>query len=148
METLPVNQLLGPLDSALALAHDHSHSPGLQHLKLEEDTSLELLRAVLRLLDAYAEEIDPVNQIGILLRSAQVGLREPTVEDWAAAKDRIIPLAETAGRKLVHYHARLHVLQLDIETEALSQRPDGRPRWLLVRDLAYPPSNKLSSLSK
>ena len=130
------NQLLGSLDDALA--HGHSHSPGLRYIQLEKNTSTQHLDALFELLNAYIAEIEVVDKLEALLRDAQVGLREPKMQDWEPVKQAIPPLVESAGRKISHYNARLHLLQLDIEKEAYTQRPDKAPEWVTLESLAYP----------
>ncbi|KAJ6441522.1 Peptidase M20 domain-containing protein 2 [Purpureocillium lavendulum] len=130
-------QLLGALDGALD--YDSPCSSGMRSLKVEKNTSTQQLDALLELLIAYVPELAAVDEIEARLRDAQIGLREPTVEEWHRVKNDVLPLAEPVGRRIRHYNARLQLLQIDIEKEALAQWQDGgHPEWIHFESLVYP----------
>lgn len=123
---------LGLLGHALA-------NRGINNLRLYEGLSIETLKSVILLLEAYKHEIAALGEVYELLRSLQVGLREPTSNDEKAVLEHYPPMADPLARRLIHLDARLDVLMSDLEDEHMQAFGDspGRNGWL-VRDRVYP----------
>jgi hypothetical protein len=117
---------------------------GISNLRLYEGLSIDTLKSVIQLLEAYKHEIAAVGEVYELLRSLQVGLRAPTSHDEKAVLENYPPLADQLARQLVHLDARLDVLMAELEDEHMESFGDSPERhgWL-VRDRVYPniPSN-------
>ena len=149
---------LSALDSALSTSYSWHHgrsSGGLENLKLYDELSLETLNSVLEVLKAFEKEIEPLREVYAVLRSLQVGLREPTEDDQQKVMKEVRPLAEPLGKRLKHYHARLGVLGMDMWDEAVRVKEErgkeeGRSgevkvqdvRGTRVKEMVYPRGKK------
>jgi hypothetical protein len=130
-------KLLGHLETALE--RGHRGSSAFDSLRVHKNTSQELKEAVAEVLDAYVREVHNVNQLEQLLRVAQLPLREVKDSEWPAKQEELKPLFDSTGKKLIHYHARLHVIQLDIEKEAIVQSlGEEKDGWIILRHIVEP----------
>jgi hypothetical protein len=91
-------------------------------------------------LKAFEKEIEPLREVYAVLRSLQVGLREPTEDDQQKVVKDVQPLAEPLGKRLKHYDARLGVLGMDMWEEAMRVKEErgkeeGRSGEVKVRDV-------------
>lgn len=130
-------KLLGYLESALD--QGHRGSSAFDSLRVHKGSSQELKETVAEILEAYVKEVDNVNMLEHLLRDAQLPLREVEETEWPAKQTELKPLFDSTGKKLIHYHARLHVIQLDMEKEALLQGlNEDKNGWVVFRYIMEP----------
>lgn len=143
---------LGPLDKALSL-HNHGSTNmagSFQRLRVHRDSTKQLKDAVVEALEAYNKEVKHVEAIETALRERQLGFREPTLKDWHDAWDAIEKLVDGTGNRLMHYHAKLVVLQLDLERDIADREMDEREEregWMYLRHLLEPPKNHKTFLT-
>lgn len=140
---------LGPLSKALAYSSRPSYNNALDNLRLHRDGSHALKTAVIEILEAYMEVAKVVDQIEKTLREKQIGFREPTEMDWAKVWGEMKSLVEATGNKLLHYHAKMRVLQLDVERDAVVRELSRKEEeWVVFRYILYPrPSRGISSFT-
>ncbi|OKL59746.1 hypothetical protein UA08_04923 [Talaromyces atroroseus] len=121
----------------------------ISNLRLYEGLSIDTLKSVIQLLEAYKHEIASLGEVYELLRSLQVGLRTPTSNDEKAVLEHYPPLADQLARRLVHLDARLDVLMAELEDEHMESFGDSPQRngWL-VRDMVYPNILSHSGMSR
>lgn len=141
-------RLMGSLDKALSFGSRSSAHDGIEHLRVHRGNSQEIKDAVIETLEAYSREVESVDEIELALRERQVGFREPVEKDWqdtwADIKDRV----ESTGNKLIHYHVKVRILQLDIEKDAAVNELDQYDGWVVLRHILYPPvGRKTTSFS-
>lgn len=148
VETTSSTAGLGLLQRALSrgsIFHD-----GLASLTLYDGLSLGTLQSVIELLRAYEREIEPLGQVYSLLRQLQIGIRSPAFEDEQRVLRDFPPLADPIAKKLLHYDARLGVLSMDMEDEAIAIHgySAAREGWLVIdRVLKRPRKTSKSLLS-
>lgn len=136
----PAPELLGPLGQALKYDFGERHS--FHTFRVHKSTSSELKESLKQTLDAFAAEIGQVDLLENLLRERQVPLREPEDSDWEGTLEMIRPIMVSTGRRLLHYDARLRVLQMDMEREVRAEEVSGNDGWVVLRDLVYPYQGK------
>lgn len=128
-----------------ALSQSSIFRNGLASLTLYDGLSLGTLQSVIELLRAYEREIEPLGQVYSLLRQLQIGIRSPTFEDEQKVLRDFPPLAVPIAKKLLHYDARLGVLSMDMEDEAVAIHgySTAREGWLVI-DRALKRPRKIS----
>lgn len=151
--TAGVHRTLQPLQKTIFNGTKQAaHSPAdtsFEHLRIHKSSSKDLKEATIEILEAYAEEVERVDEIEHILRERQVGFRAPEAEDWEGAWKAIEGIVEATGRKLMHYHFKMRVLQMDIEKDVLIRElpttGKGVEWWLVPREILYPPRGGKSS---
>ncbi|KAI9898903.1 hypothetical protein N3K66_005364 [Trichothecium roseum] len=127
-----------PLERALDYTN-YGYKNNLLSLKLELNTPGRVRDDVIELLKAYCFEAGALDDIEEQLRRRQVPLREPTSDDdWLDTWELIETDVLQTAKKLMLFHARLQVLQYEIEKEALVNRSEDQLQWVYISELAYP----------
>ena len=127
-----------PLEHALDYTN-YGYKNNLLSLKLELNTPGRVRDDVIELLKAYCFEAGALDDIEEQLRRRQVPLREPTSDDdWLVTWELIETDVLQTAKKLMLFHARLQVLQYEIEKEALVNRSEDQLQWVYISELAYP----------
>lgn len=103
---------------------EYSRNHGIVGLKLYEGLSAKRLKAVVEILQAYEKEIPNLEQIYTVLREAQLTLHQ--VDGYGGytahihqTQRRYLDVAEPLEKRLIHYDARMDVLNMDIYDEAM-----------------------------
>jgi len=138
---------LGLLNRALSPRYIFRDN-GLPSLILYDGLSLRTLRSVIELLEAYEREIESLAPVYSLLHQLQIETRLPTPEDEQKVLRDFPPLADPIAKKLLHYDARLGVLNMGIEDEASAITGDSTARdgWLVIDRVLKKPRRTAKSL--
>lgn len=116
-----------------------SASGPLQGFRVHQGNLPKLKDASIEIFEAYGRELGSIDKIEQILRDKQIGFREPGENEWAIVQQEMLPLITSTGKKLLHYHAKLRVLQLDIEEDVvvkgLHKATDG---WVRPYSVLYP----------
>lgn len=141
----PGSPKLGPLEKALTFGSRSGSHTGLDVLRLHNGSSQAIKDAVIETLEAYSREVEAVDQIELTLRERQVGFCEPEEKDWTETWAEIQSRVESTGNRLLHFHVKLRVLQLDIEKDAVVNELDPANGWVVFRYILYPPVHRKTS---
>lgn len=103
---------------------DHGRNHGILELKLHKDQSFLKLQSLVEILEAYEKEIPNLEKLYTILREGQLALDD---EDGFGGNDsrihqtqrKYLSIAEPLEKRLIHYDARMDVLNMDLLDEAM-----------------------------
>lgn len=103
---------------------EYSRNHGILGLKLYKDLSFQKLQSVVEILEAYEKEIPNLEKLYTILREGQLALYE---EDGFGGYNaqvhqtqrKYLSIAEPLEKRLLHYDARMDVLNMDMHDEAM-----------------------------
>jgi hypothetical protein len=108
-------------------------------LRLFDGLSINVLESVITLLEAYKRQIPAIDEIYVVLRSLEVGLRVPTTDDEQAVRQQYLPLADALAKQLLHLDARMALLVSKLGDENWENYGDSpKHKGWLVCDRVIP----------
>ncbi|BDD56336.1 hypothetical protein MAP00_001806 [Monascus purpureus] len=120
-----------------------SENKGIAGLKLYAHLSVSTLESVVELLEAYACEIDSLNDLYKILREEQVDVWSSP--QGSSAYRRYMDVAEPLAKNLCWYDVRMAVLDIEIYDEAMALHADDpklQKGWYIY-DKAFPGSGEI-----